>query len=133
MEIIPKLNLSQPVNSNPIADGKFSIQRSLKKIFFIYKKGFWKFWLIYLSSLLIIKGIMLGFYWLIGWVQNNAFIGFTADQSVYYMRVQDYFLSTPTLGTIVNEKTFLTKSFLLYFLLQVLYQSFLAIPFVISI
>ena len=76
---------------------------------------------------------MLGFYWLIGWVQNNAFIGFTADQSVYYMRVQDYFLSTPTLGTIVNEKTFLTKSFLLYFLLQVLYQSFLAIPFVISI
>ena len=127
------LNVNHPITNNTSQNGKFSIQRSLNKIFFIYKKGFWKFWLIYLSSLLIIKGIMLSFYWLINYAQTSSFIGFSVTQSEYYMRAQDYFLSTPTLGQSVSDSTFITKSFAIYFILQVLYQTFLAIPFVLSI
>jgi hypothetical protein len=111
---------------------KFRVQESVKKIFSIYKKGFWKFWLVYLASLLIIKAVMLGFYWFTNYIQNNSFAGFTLAQSEYFMRVQDLFFNL-TLDSTVDENNFLTKSFLLYFVLQVLYQAFLSIPFVISI
>ncbi len=124
---------NQPNKSNKTGDGKFSIKRTFEKIFSIYKKGFWKFWLIYLASLLIIKGIMLGFYWLINFAQSSSFIGFSVVQSEYYMRFQDYLFSAPTLTSTASNSTFITKSFVIYFIAQVIYQAFLAIPFVISI
>ena len=129
------MSLNQPVNKeinlNDNSDGKFNIKRIAKKVFFIYRKGFWKFWSIYVASLLIIKGIMLGFYWIINFLQNNSFVGFTLSQSEYYMQFHDYFFGL-TLDSVVNQSSLITKDLLIYFVLQILYQAFLAIPFVIS-
>ena len=123
--------IKQETNLGDKPDGKFSLKRITKKVFAIYRKGFWKFWLIYVASLLIIKGIMLGFYWFTNFLQNNSFAGFTLAQSEYYMQFHDYFFGL-TLSSVVNQNSLMTKDVLIYFVLQVLYQAFLAIPFVIS-
>jgi hypothetical protein len=75
---------------------------------------------------------MLGFYWVMTYVQNNTFIGFSIIQSEYYVIYQDI-KTISTLDPFISEDTFITKSLLIYFGLEILYQSLLAIPLAISI
>ena len=127
------LNVTQSGNATTSHRNKFNLKNIAKKIFFIYKKGFWKFWGIYLASLLIIKGIMLACYYLANYIINNSFYGFSVTQSVYYMQFQDLLFNNVTLGSGIHDNQLITSSLVTYFLLQVVYQAILSIPFVISI
>lgn len=121
------------VTNNGIeSNEKMNFKGLIKNILFLYRKGFWKFWIIYLVSFLLIKGVMLGFYWLISYFQDNTFIGFNLVQSNFYMEHQDLNTAS-TLDPFISEETYITKSLLLYLFLEVLYQALLAIPLALSI